>query len=73
MSTRSDKMKARMTDPAFRAKAMENLKRGQAALAAKRGKKTEPPVADPKAKPASTPAAAPSASRAFGVGRWRGI
>lgn len=70
-------MKARMADPAFRAKAMENLARGRAARAAKRGRATSP-AASREAPPAASDRSGeqtdrqdPPATRALGIGRWR--
>jgi len=78
---RSELMKKRMADPAFRAKALATLAKGRAALGAKRATKIVTPAsttpetaAAVKSKKAETPAAPPkvAGTRSFGVGRWRG-
>lgn len=82
---RSGSMKARMADPVFRQKALDNLSKGRAArAAAKRKPDSKPGSINPgsndakpdgggSTKPSAKPAAPPAAgTRSFGVGRWRG-
>lgn len=70
-------MKARMADPAFKAKAKANLEKGQAALAAKRAAKRAPTADPPLGKPDPKPPAPPPTEtaegrRRYGISRWRG-
>jgi len=75
--SRADLMRDRMADPAYKAKALANLQKGQAALAAKRAakKSAQPPVGDPPPPKAegAPPAQQATTRRAVGVRRWRGI
>lgn len=75
-AARAAKMRERWTDPAFAAKARENLARGKAKLAEKHAARHVAP-ATPPAGPAQDPKAAappPAPNRsAYGVRRWRRI